>query len=86
VLPASKNTQEPAAICFAAARARIDPLAEACRRHLAQVAPHRILGDAEFERKFRRQHAAVQPQPLGNHTLALSQQKILHGFTGSKVE
>ncbi|EGE58794.1 hypothetical protein RHECNPAF_280094 [Rhizobium etli CNPAF512] len=66
--------------------AAIDSLAESRRRHLAKVAPHRIFGDAEFERKLRRQHAAVQPQPLGNHPLALSQQKILHVPTGSLVE
>src|SRR5262249_13372898 len=56
-------------------RAAVDPLAQAARGELAQVAADRVLGDPELDREVGGDDPAVAAQALEDPLLALARQR-----------
>ena len=55
--------------------AAVDPPAFSRRRHFAQVAADRVLGNPEFARQIARQHAAAAGETFENDLLAFVEQR-----------
>ena len=63
-------------------RAAVDPLAQAARGELAEVAADRVLGDPELDGEIGGDDAAVAAQPSHDAVLALARQRGVGGRLG----